>query len=477
MFDSIFYKKHNNIKIENHIEPKPEKKISKNSPKIFQHPAFDGISERDLIEIYNIVEIKKCKPGDFLFHEGDSAKKVYLILDGSIKIIKKVNDYSKDVAILIKGDLVGERAFIDKSARTGSGIAIEPTTIICLNENGLNTLSHTIQSMLYKNLTKLATKRIFDIISQEKNFREKNEYLISYIKNCQEKRSSQYVNSSIIKKIIKSLPQLPMYASRLTIMLNDEDVSVQEVVELAQQDPSLVSAVLKTINSSFYNLRNKITNFKHAVLLLGFNQIYQMVLDSGLRKTMPNTSEFQELQFHSYMVSVIGIEICKICATKKPIMVSTTGLLHDIGKSIILLLKEQYKDLQFFIDFLDQAKVGSMLLKEWNIPDTICLSIEYQAYPKFTPPEKISEEIRENIAILYISQLTYYFLKGKSEKQLPVAFIKEYLNILNFKEESLPRVVKNHILPSLNKKFDSLPENVKNFLTETNKLLLTDGKY
>ena len=53
-----------------------------------------------------------------------------------------------------------------------------------------------------------------------------------------------------------------MYASKLAIMLQDEKVAVSEVVDLVKQDPSLVAAIMKTVNSSYYSRLNKITDFQ-----------------------------------------------------------------------------------------------------------------------------------------------------------------------------------------------------------------------
>ena len=116
----------------------------------------------------------------------------------------------------------------------------------------------------------------------------------------------------MIQKIVKSIPRLPMYTGKLTTMLNDEKVSVSEVVELVRQDPSLVASILKTVNSAYYGRLNKIEDFQRAVLLLGFNQVYQLVLDSSLRGIMPDTPEFNELQFHSFLISLIGFEISQL---------------------------------------------------------------------------------------------------------------------------------------------------------------------
>jgi HD-like signal output (HDOD) protein len=267
-----------------------------------------------------------------------------------------------------------------------------------------------------------------------------------------------------------------MYASRLAVMLLDENVSTRKVAELAKEDPSLVGAVLKTVNSAYYAFQSKVSDFQHAVLLLGFNQVYQLVMDMGVRTTMPKTSEFRELQFHSMVVSLIGFEISQLCNVKKAVVISTIGLLHDLGKSVILLLKRRHSKMSLLIDMLDHPKVGSLLLKEWNIPDEVSQSLQYQCYPEWLPPERIPKEWRENVTTLYIAHLCHDYLWGKSENELSTAFLGEYMDVLNLPERSIAELVQNKVLPALNKKLNTFPENVRHFLTKNGAHIADEGQ-
>jgi len=201
------------------------------------------------------------------------------------------------------------------------------------------------------------------------------------------------------------------------------------------------------------------------------------VVDKGIRSTMPDTPEFKELQYHSIMVSVIGFEIAKLCSLDKPVMLSTIGLLHDIGKSVIFLLKSRHQNLTMLINLLDYAKIGSLLMQEWNIPDIICKSVEYQKFPEFYPPEEMPAEYRKNIAILYLAHLCYEHLKGKDGKDLPLLFLDEYIKLLGFTESSVAELLKNQIMPSLYHKMSTYPEDVKQFLAKYQRNVPTEMKH
>jgi len=434
--------------------------------------AFRGLKERELTSLYNAATIRKVNAHEYLFREGDVDTSIWFILDGSVLVEKGRNGQPESMVLLPQGSSVEEVVFKMDKRRTASAMAVEPSTIMALSEQSLESLSSEIRLLIYQNLNELVTGRISDLLQKETELRNKNTHLISYIRDDLEKRNDDYSRSEIVQKVLKSFPRLPMYASKLAARLLDEEVSATEVVNLAKLDPSLVGMILKTVNSAYYGLQRKISNFQQAVLLLGFNQIYQLVMAHGIRSIMPSTPEFQELQFHSVVVSTIGFEISQLCGMKEIALHSTIGLMHDIGKSIVLLLKEQHPHLGMIVDTLRYGRIGSLLLREWNIPEEVCLTLEYQCYPEFCPPTEIPEDCRLSVALLHLAHLCHGYLQGMTESHPSSPFQDEYKQLLNVPERSVKALIERHLLPSMRKKGKTLPENVRRFLVEAENRLL-----
>jgi HD-like signal output (HDOD) protein len=336
-----------------------------------------------------------------------------------------------------------------------------------LEELSLNALSSRIESSIYRNLCERIGDRLDDLIQKERELQKKNRRLVSYLRDYHRSKNDDYAHSEIIQKIIKGFPRLPMHSSQLAVRLLDENVSAGEVVNLTRFDPSLMTIVLKTVNSAYYNLQRKVSDIQRAVLLLGFNQVYQLIVTEGLRSIMPDGQEFQELLFHSILVSLLSFEIAQISHLKRGERHGTIGLLHDIGKSIILLLKQEYSKLRAIVDIVGHSRIGSLLLKEWNIPEAICITLEYQSYPEFSPPEEIPEECRVNVAVLYLAHLCEGHLQGKWEEDSYSPFHREYLGLLNLSEMSIQEFVRSKVLPSMTRKLNTFPENVRAFLMES----------
>jgi HD-like signal output (HDOD) protein len=444
-------------------------KTSKDSS--FPH-AFKGLNEKELTDLYEAAKIENVNPGDLLFKEGDKDPSLRFILEGAVRIEKALNGRTSEIGVLHQWSSVDEIASKRKGRRTGSAVAIEPSSIMTLDEESLLTLSLGTKMSIYRNLNERTTQRLNYVIERERELYTKNKHLISYLRDYLEARNEHCVRSEIVQRILKGFPRLPIYTRKLAVRLLDEEVSATEVVDLAKLDPSLVGMVLKTVNSAYYNLQRKVSDFQQAVLLLGFSQVYQLVVSHGIQSIMPNTPEFQELQFHSILISLLSFEICRHCNLQKNTLHSTIGLLHDIGKSIILLLKQEYPKLEMIVDMLGHGKIGSLLLKEWEIPEVISLTLEYQHYPQFSPPTEIPVEHRENVAVQYLSHLCEGYLKGKSQEDLYTPFQDEYLRLLKISERSVGELVVRSILPTMTKKMKTFPEKVRQFLMESENRLL-----
>ncbi len=433
---------------------------------------FKGLTEKDLVIVYNVGNIRTLKPGEVFIEEGDTDQTVYVILSGFVKIERSIDGRPVEIAALKKHGCVGEIAFVKDAKRTATAVATETTTVMALNEQGLNTLPLSIKSVIFRNLGELAGRRIIELDAKVTDLSKRNNYLVSYMKDLRVGNSAVYEKAEMVRHVLKSFPRLPMYVTKLTELLLEENASTDEIIEYAKTDPSLVGVVLKTANSPFYNLPGKVGDFQHAVLLLGFNQIYQIIMDNGIKNIMPREPEFLQLQFHSLVISVLGFEIAQLCGLKKPLVANTLGILHGIGESIILLLKKDYHGMSILLDLLDDAKLGALILREWNLPESICLAIEYHYYPEFAPPEEVPAACRDMAAILHLAHLCFDRLAGKDEKTARSAFLPDYMRLLPVCNESDNGVssLLDRVVPSLQKKIEFIPEVVRNFLLKSGRI-------
>ena len=434
-----------------------------------QHDQFNGLSEKEIHTLYSLATIKKLQPGDILIKPGDIDQTIYLILNGKIRIMEVTEGQAKEAVFLHKGDWFGGLAM--KIQRTASVVAAEPSSIMAVNEKTFDAFEEKTQLFFFKRLNAFAIGRICQLEAREKKLTDKNIKLIKDIYRERTKGITDSQNSEMLQNILKKIPKLPVFVTTLANNLLCGRISSGEVAEQIKRDPSLVGIVLKTINSAHYGFQKKISNIQHAIVLLGFNELYQLVISGGVRQSMPDSPSFQELHSHCVDMSHISFALSQETRVGKPVELATIGLMHDLGQIVILLLKKQNPKLAMFIDSLDQSQIGGLLLKSWNLPDVIWKSIEFQFFPEFAYPANIPTEILDNTTILYLSHLCYDIYQNKSEHELHTTFLDEYKQLLNLEKYSIVDIAYKLVLPNLNKKINSLPISLRQLMAEQTKMV------
>jgi len=74
--------------------------------------------------------LKSYGNGDVIFEEGSVGKHMYVVVSGSVRIVKKAGGEVAVVATLGKGELFGEMALVDSLPRSASAIAAGDDTSV-----------------------------------------------------------------------------------------------------------------------------------------------------------------------------------------------------------------------------------------------------------------------------------------------------------------------------------------------------------
>src|ERR1035437_3683503 len=82
----------------------------------------------------------------------------------------------------------------------------------------------------------------------------------------------------LVLQQLDSLPTLPVVALRLMALTGSPDAKMAEVVALLSADQSLTTKLLSLANSAMVGLKSPITSVQHAVVMLGFETVRNLVL-------------------------------------------------------------------------------------------------------------------------------------------------------------------------------------------------------
>ena len=120
-------------------------------------PIFDSMNMDELTLLAKHMSYIHLQRGEHLFVEGDKGDFMGFVVQGLLEVVKR-NEAGENVVIarLTKGNSIGEMALIDKSPRSATVIAKQPTTMVTLTEKGFDLLTEKSPMLGVKIIQKVA---------------------------------------------------------------------------------------------------------------------------------------------------------------------------------------------------------------------------------------------------------------------------------------------------------------------------------
>ena len=221
------------------------------------------------------------------------------------------------------------------------------------------------------------------------------------------------------EKILQSMDQLPpfpMVIQRAITLIDDPKTSALELVDVIQYDQSLTLDVLKLCNSAYFGLRREVKSLREALVMIGFNQLLEIILSRQSAKFFRDPCKGYDLQQgglwrHSVACALLTRIISKRLNRESTPTHFTAALLHDIGKMVLSKFVKDYSDeiknvvknqnLSFIeaekqILGIDHAELGGKVANKWNFPNMIVSAIRYHHTPFLVP------EYYEVVQLIYL---------------------------------------------------------------------------
>jgi HD-like signal output (HDOD) protein len=200
------------------------------------------------------------------------------------------------------------------------------------------------------------------------------------------------IDTQAAENILKSIqiPPCPGVVVALMEEVRKPEVDFSKLVKLISGDVSLAASMLKTANSPFFALRNKVNSVQQAVSVLGLKNITQIVTGLALRKTLGGDSVSMERFWdRSNFTAVVASHMAARLHGVSREDAYTHGLFHDCGIPILMQKFPDYKDklaaansaAELVITVEDEsyatnhAVVGNILARNWFLPAHISEAI------------------------------------------------------------------------------------------------------
>lgn len=134
-----------------------------NVPETFQEmPFLESFSKDHLNQVLHASSIIQCEPGDVIIKEGDIASRIYILIGGSVAVVKGDDEI---VVMDTVGDIFGELAALEDETRSASVIAKDEAYCLAVDQKFLEHLmpkesNSAFYASLYEFIAKLTTKRL-----------------------------------------------------------------------------------------------------------------------------------------------------------------------------------------------------------------------------------------------------------------------------------------------------------------------------
>ena len=205
-----------------------------------------------------------------------------------------------------------------------------------------------------------------------------------------------------------NIPNLPITATRLLSILNNDNSHIDELVEIVSQDPGLIAKIMKIAGSAFY-ANTHVASLKQAILgVFGTEKLKSlalMFLSSRLFSIDSETFDIGEFWLQSLATAQVCEDIGKTGIWGKQIgsELYFVGLFYDLGSLFIAhCLPQQFRQISNemqpnfsllqYHDFqrnrlgISSPQVSAFLASYWNLPshlaDELRALSQYYKNPK-----------------------------------------------------------------------------------------------
>jgi len=220
------------------------------------------------------------------------------------------------------------------------------------------------------------------------------------------------IDSNILNRLtqkVNDIPPLPEIWSEVQDVLNNPESAPSDLGRIVQQDPILSAHLLRICNSSAYRTSGtkSITSVTMAIARLGMETaatflMENAVLNAAGRDTV-SKREVRHIWYHCLAISLI----CRILANDSKVItrseIGLLGLLHDIGKMVILNVESESKQAELRTSIEDgipeleaesrvlgytHIEAGRILALRWKLPANVHHIISRHHHPCTYPPEQ-----------------------------------------------------------------------------------------
>lgn len=205
--------------------------------------------------------------------------------------------------------------------------------------------------------------------------------------------------AEILVGAVDDLPTIPIVATKVLQLLDNPDVSVEEIADLMLTDQVMTARVMKLINSPVFKPTQEITSLKRALVYLGLRHVRELALTTSVINAFDGTTGALELSAfweHSFGVGMVSKIIAQKIGYQDFEKAYISGIIHDLGEVFLSnFLREPFSEVLEHIKthpvkIVDaeaellgttHCEIGLCMARKWNFPEAYCDVIAHHHNP------------------------------------------------------------------------------------------------
>lgn len=229
-----------------------------------------------------------------------------------------------------------------------------------------------------------------------------------------------------LKAAIAGIPPLPEIWHRVRSLVESDEASPLDLARLVEQDPVLTSRVLQWGNSAVYSPASTqpSTDVAHTLARMGMDEAQNLILESLMPQIgdigAESSIESQHVWFHSKAIAMFCRQLAAFSPYLNPHHAALFGLMHDIGKLIILHIEDEVSlarigrhiedgeaDLSAEWQVLGYTHIdaGMMLALHWQLPREVYRFIYYHHHASWHPLDDWPQDQHDAVMLVHAAHM------------------------------------------------------------------------
>ncbi len=257
---------------------------------------------------------------------------------------------------------------------------------------------------------------------------------------------------------IYNLPAMSTAITEVSRLLDDPSTNTTELSKIIGKDQGMSTKILSIANSPLYGLPRKVSTIDFAILIIGYQDIKNIVVALTMVDSFKNKSDefFDQKKFwkHSIITGAAAKRLADDLGYRIGSEAFVAGLLHDLGIPVMHKYfhstfemihndfensDEKLEDIEVRHLGMSHCDMGKFLANKWNLPPHLCESIEFHHYPKLAVESDVLT------ALVHLADyMTYKLELGNFYLDNRYQFDESVINTLKLEDKNFEEFVESY---------------------------------